>query len=137
MPLEEIVQIDFKSGAHFVLAGQTVPHAIDLLGSERMRALLASLSEVYDLIVIDTPPVLALSDTLVLLRYVDKTIFLVRWEKTRRETLLAGVRQVLDAGADLAGIVLTQVDMRKQAQYPYGSAYYGTYHSAYRKYYSS
>ena len=90
----------------------------------------------YDLIVIDTPPVLALSDTLVLLRYVDKTVFLVRWEKTRRETLLAGVRQVLDAGADLAGIVLTQVDLRKQAQYPYGSAYYGTYDSAYRKYYS-
>lgn len=136
MSLEEIVQIDFKSGAHFVLAGQTVPHAIDLLGSERMCALLVSLRNVYDLIVIDTPPVLALSDTLVLLRYVDKTVFLVRWEKTRRETLLAGVRQVLDAGADLAGIVLTQVDMRKQAQYPYGSAYYGTYHSAYRKYYS-
>ncbi len=138
VPFEEIVQIDFKSGAHFVLAGQTVPHSIDLLGSEKMRGLLASLREVYDLIVVDTPPVLALSDTLVLLRYVDKTVFLVRWGTTRRETLLAGVRQVLDAGADLAGIVLTRVDLRKQAKYPYStSAYYSYYNAAYRKYYGS
>ena len=137
MPLEEIVQVDFKSGAHYILAGQTVPHSTDLLGSEKMRGLLAALSDVYDLVVVDTPPVLALSDTLVLLRSVDKTIFLVQWEKTRRETVIAGLRQVMDAGADLAGIVLTQVDLKRQAQYHYGATYYTYYSSAYQKYYSS
>ena len=137
MPLEEIVQVDFKSGAHYILAGQTVPHSTDLLGSEKMRGLLAALSDVYDLVVVDTPPVLALSDTLVLLRSVDKTIFLVQWEKTRRETVIAGLRQVIDAGADLAGIVLTQVDLKRQAQYHYGATYYTYYSSAYQKYYSS
>ena len=120
MPLEDIVQIDFRSGAHYILAGQAAPHSTDLLGSEKMRMLLAALSDVYDLVVIDTPPVLALSDTLVLLRSVDRTVFLVQWEKTRRETALAGLRQVVDAAA-LAGIVLTQVDLRRQAQYHYGS----------------
>ncbi|MFP6732148.1 MAG: polysaccharide biosynthesis tyrosine autokinase, partial [Alphaproteobacteria bacterium] len=99
-PLEEIIQIDFRSGAHYILAGQAVPHTTDLLGSVKMRALIAALREIYDLVVIDTPPVLALSDTLVLLRSVDKTVFLVQWEKTRRETVIAGLRQVLDAGAD-------------------------------------
>jgi succinoglycan biosynthesis transport protein ExoP len=136
MALEDIVQIDFKSGAHYILAGQSAPHSTDLLGSEMMRAMLAALREVYDLVVVDTPPVLALSDTLVLLRSVDKTIFLVQWEKTWRETALAGLRQVLDAGADLAGSVLSQVDLKRQAQYHYGSSYYTYYNSAYQKYYN-
>ena len=138
MGLEDIVQIEFKPGAHYILAGQTVPHSTDLLGSEKMRAMLADLREVYDLVVVDTPPVLALSDTLVLLRSVDKTAFLVQWEKTRRETVTAGLRQVIDAGADLAGIVLTQVDLRKQALYHYGDwRYYAYYINSYEKQYSS
>ena len=138
MPLEEIIQIDFRSGSHYILAGQAVPHSTDLLGSEKMRALIAALSEIYDLVVIDTPPVLALSDTLVLLRSVDKTVFLVQWEKTRRETANAGLRQVIDAGADLAGIVLAQVDLKRQAQYRYGGdAYQSYYNSAYQKYYAN
>ena len=137
-PLEEIIQIDFRSGAHYILAGQSIPHSTDLLGSEKMRALLAALREVYDLVVIDTPPVLALSDTLVLLRSVDKTVFLVQWEKTRRETALAGLRQVIDAGGDIAGIVLAQVDLKRQAQYRYGGDVYNAYYNnVYQKYYSS
>ena len=137
-PLEEIVQIDFRSGSHYILAGQSIPHTTDLLGSEKMRALLTALGEVYDLVVIDTPPVLALSDTLVLLRFVDKTVFLVQWEKTRRETAIAGLRQVINAGADLAGIVLSQVDLKRQAQYRYGGDVYNAYyHTAYQKYYAN
>ena len=137
-PLEEIIQIDFRSGAHYILAGQSIPHSTDLLGSEKMRALLAALGDVYDLVIIDTTPVLAMSDTLVLLRSVDKTIYLVQWEKTRRETALAGLRQVMDAGADLAGIVLAQVDLKRQAQYRYsGDAYNSYYNSAYRKYHAN
>ena len=77
-------------------------------------------------------------NTLVLLRSVDKTVFLVQWEKTRRETVNAGLRQVIDAGADLAGIVLTQVDLKRQAQYRYGSnVYHGYYQHAYQKYYAN
>jgi len=65
-------------------------------------------------------------------------LFVVQWEKTRRETAIAGLRQVLDAGADLAGIVLSQVDLKRQAQYRYGSdVYHSYYNSAYQKYYSS
>lgn len=137
IPLEEIIQIDFRSGSHYILAGPAAPHSTDLLGSEKMRALLVALGEIYDLVVIDTPPVLALSDTLVLLRSVDKTVFLVQWEKTRRETVIAGLRQVIDAGADLAGILLTQVDLKRQAQYRYGGDMYNAYYNnVYQKYYA-
>ncbi|MEQ9349251.1 MAG: protein tyrosine kinase, partial [Alphaproteobacteria bacterium] len=116
-------------------AGSRHPHPADLLGSAEMRSLVGRLAELYEFVVLDTPPVLAVSDALVLVRIVDKTIFLARWEKTRRETVLAGLKQTLDAGADLAGVVLTQVDVRKHAQYTYSdSGYY--YYGAYSRYYT-
>lgn len=118
---EDIVRIDFPSGAHFVVAGPAVPHPADLLGSGPMKALLRMLSETYDLVIIDTPPVLAVSDTLVLQRGVDKTVYVVRWEKTRRDIAVNGLRALLQAGADLAGIVLSQIAPGRGQLY----AYYG------------
>lgn len=133
--LEEVLQVDARSGCHFIAAGQRAPNPTDLLGSDAMRRLLKRLYDAYDLVVIDTPPVLAVSDALVLLRAVDKTVFLVRWGKTRREAAQAGMRLVLDANADLGGVVLTQVDARKQSRYHYAdSTYY--YYGATKKYYT-
>ena len=100
-----------------------------------MLALIRRLGEMYDLVVLDTPPLLAVSDALVMVRAVDRTIFLIRWEKTRRETAMAGLKQAIEAGAHLAGTVLTQVDVRKHSQYDYAdSGYY--YYGSYRKYYT-
>jgi len=71
---------------------------------------------------------------MVLARAVDKTIFLIRWEKTKRETALSGLKLLIEAGANVAGIALTQVDVRKHATYDYSdSGYY--YSSSYKNYY--
>jgi Mrp family chromosome partitioning ATPase len=80
-----------------------------------MQALLHNLSNLYDLAVIDSPPLLAVSDALVLVRHVEHTLYTVRWEKTRRETAIAGLKQLMDAGASSVGLVLAQVDVSKQA----------------------
>jgi len=132
---EDVVEIDPRSGVHYVTAGARAPNPPDILGSMKMRTLLASLTRMYDLVALDTPPIMAVADALVLVRHVDKTVFLVRWAKTRRETATAALRQVLEAGADVAGSVLCQVDTSKQAQYDYyDSGYY--YYGKARKYYS-
>ncbi len=114
--MEDMVQIDFKSGAHFVGAGQPVAHGSALLGSVKMRRLLAALGEVYDLVVIDTAAVLATDDTAALASYVDKTLVLVRWAKTRRKAALAALARLSEADADIAGLVLSRVDRRKAAR---------------------
>jgi capsular exopolysaccharide synthesis family protein len=116
---EDVVRIDFPSGAHFVVAGPAAPHPADLLGSGPMKALLRTLAATYDLVIIDTPPVLAVSDTLVLQRSVDKTVFVVRWERTRRDIALNGLRALIQAGADLAGIVVSQVAPGRGHLYTY------------------
>lgn len=132
--LEDVVEIDPRSGVHFITAGSRAPNPVDLLGSQEMKKLLTRLSSLYDLVVLDSPPLLPVSDGLVLVRMVDKTIFLVRWEKTKRETAMSGLKMLMDAGADLAGIALTQVDVRKHAQYDYADS--GNYYSGeYKNYY--
>ena len=76
-------------------------------------------------------------DTLVLARQVEKSIFVVRWEKTARETVSSGLRQLIDSGADIAGLVMTQVDMKKQARYGKSDTGYQYYYDRHLKYYTS
>lgn len=130
--IDEVVRVDDLSGAHYIAAGGAVSHASDLLGTEALRTLVAALRETYELVVLDSPPVLAVSDALMLLRLVDETVFLVRWQKTSRDMVFAALRQIAEAGGFFGGLVLTQVDMRKHAQFEYGAdgrKYYGAYSS--------
>lgn len=120
VPLSDVIEVDPATGLHFITAGGRSPHPTDLLGSQQMYALLNQLCTTYDMVVLDTPPLLAVSDALVLVRAVDRVVFLTRWEKTRRESMLAAVKQVVDAGANIAGLVLSRVDLRKQRRYGYG-----------------
>ena len=132
--LEEVIEIDPVSTAHLIPAGARAPNPIDLLGSPQMRRLIKALAQAYDLVILDTPPVLAVSDALVLVRHVDATLFLIRWEQTRRLAAVSGLKVALEAGANLAGVVLSQVDVKRHAQYDYADS--GYYYGGYNKYYT-
>ncbi len=132
--LEDLIHIDDRSGLHYICAGRLPPSPTDLLSSNRMKQLLQQLSAAFQMVMLDTPPILAVSDALLLVRAVDKTIFVVRWEKTRRDVALNGLKSVFDAGARIGGLVLTQVNLRKHAQYDYSdSGIY--YYRGYKRYY--
>lgn len=134
--LDEVIDIDLVTGVHYIAAGGRNPHPMDLLNSQQMKALIALLAQQYDMVVLDTPPLLAVSDTLVLARHVEKSIFVVRWEKTRRDTVAAALRQFVDAGADIAGLVMTQVDFKKQARYGQSDSGYQYYYDRHLHYYT-
>ncbi len=133
-PIEEVIQTDGETGLHFVPVGEDAPSPADLLGSQRMKDLLVPVAPRYDLVVLEAPPVMVVSDARVLARLVDKTVLAVRWERTPREVALAGLKQMLDAGADVAGIVLTRVNARKHARYDYTDS--GLYSARYAEYYT-
>ncbi len=133
--LDEVVQTDEATGMSILPAGGTTPNAADLLRSAQMKNLLAKLSADYELVVIDSPPVLAVADARNLAHLADKTIFLIRWAETRREVAMTGLKQIENAGGDLAGVVLTNVNVKKHARYGYGDS--GYYYGRNRKYYVS
>lgn len=132
--LDEVIQEDQSSGAHLISSGASAAHRVNLLGSESMNKLLNSLNQRYDIVIMDSSPVLAVSDSLVLSRLADKIVFLVRWAETRRETAINGVRQIIDAGGNVAGVLLTMVDVKEHAKYGFGDS--GSYTGTIKKYYS-
>jgi succinoglycan biosynthesis transport protein ExoP len=134
--LNEVLLRDERSGAYFVTAGGTVPDPAALMASERMRRLLKEVAAGFDLVIIDSPPVLSVSDARVLSQMTDKTLFLVHWGNTRRHDVMMGIKQLIEAGADVAGVVLSRVNVRKHARYGYrDSGYY--YDDKYTKYYNN
>jgi len=134
--LNEVLLLDERSGAYFVTAGGTVPDPAALMASERMRRLLKEVAAGFDLVIIDSPPVLSVSDARVLSQMTDKTLFLVHWGNTRRHDVMMGIKQLIEAGADVAGVVLSRVNVRKHARYGYrDSGYY--YDDKYTKYYNN
>lgn len=133
--LDDVIQKDPISGAQFLVVGGRTPSPAELLGSAQMKQLLATLSNSYDLVIIDSAPVVAVSDTRVLARLADKTVFLVRWADTPREIAIAALQQIVDAGADVIGVMLSMVDVKKHAGYGYSDS--GYYYGSMRKYYTN
>src|SRR5262249_175637 len=76
----------------------------DVLGSERMKALIAQLKETFDYVVIDTPPVGPVVDAIIVAGLADKTILVVEWASTSRELVETSIKQ-LSAQKRVAGVV--------------------------------
>lgn len=132
-PLSEVVQKDAVSGCDVIPAGTFLSNGSELLGSPRMKELIASLSQSYDLVVVDAPPILPLSDTRVLASVADRTVLVVRWASTQKRVLRFAINEMEKSGVHIDGIVLSMVDFKRQLQYTYGDA--GQYHARTDKYY--
>lgn len=132
-PLSEVVQLEPQSGLHFISARADTPNSAEILGSNAMRRFISALADSYDVVFLDTPPVMAVSDARVVAQLADYIIFLVRWERTPRELAVNAVRLLRDLRKHV-GVVLSQVNVRRHARYGYGD--YGYYYSKYRSYYT-
>lgn len=121
---ETVRRVEEKSGMHYIAGTVSTPNPQDLLGSNQMRQWLERLRADYDFIVLDTPPVLSVSDALVLSHLADTTIYLVRWGESARPVVANGLRTFNNDGGNLAGVVLSRVDMAKHSGYTYGEDRY-------------
>ena len=106
----------------------------NLLGRDRMSELLEKLRSKYDLIIVDSPPVMVGADVRLLAQSADATIMVIRWGKTQRQTVKHALRILENSGARLAGTVLSMVDVRKYAKYTYGDS--GAYSGELARYYA-
>jgi Mrp family chromosome partitioning ATPase len=106
----------------------------DVLGSPAMIHLLAELRRRFDIVLLDTAPLLAIADTRILAPHVDAVVMLARWKKTPVKAITAAINLLQGRGVFVAGVALTQVDMKAQTRYGYGDANY--YYKSYRKYYA-
>ena len=119
---------------HVITSGRTTSDPQELLASRTMTALLDAVRTQYDLVVLDTPPVLPVADALVLARQVDATVMVVRWEKTERGAVQDALRRLRDSQARVMGAVMTRVNLRAAAgaggRMSYAFGRYSAYHHA-------
>jgi succinoglycan biosynthesis transport protein ExoP len=112
-----LIHTDPLSGVDILTAGEVSPSGVRQLTSDRFRAILQGLADDYDFVLLDTPPVLIGAEVLSIARMVDKVAFVSRWGSTPRQTSMEALKQLLEAGADVAGTVLSRVDMKGFGRY--------------------
>lgn len=111
-------------------AGPVPPNPSELLGARRMDELIDSLREQFDFIVIDSPPLLAVTDGLLLSKFVDGTIVVIKAGKSTHEIVSRAIKSLNDIESRIIGSVLNAVDIKKSAYYNYG---YHQYYNSYSK----
>jgi succinoglycan biosynthesis transport protein ExoP len=132
--LEEAIVLDEVSGA-YILPATTDGMSKDVFGTPAMDALLDRLRANFDLVVMDTPPVLAVADSRAIAAKSDAVVLLVRWRKTPLRAVSAALRLLQQSNAPVVGAALSRVDMKAQARHGYGDAAY--YYGEYKKYYTA
>jgi polysaccharide biosynthesis transport protein len=133
--LADVSHQERRSGVRVIPAGGPTKNPAGLLASHSMQALLETLAKSYDLIVLDSAPVLTVSDGLALCGLVDKVAFVIRWAESRQSVVMRALQATIEAGAAAPGIILSRVNIKKHASYAYADSgmYYGRALEYYRR----
>lgn len=114
-----------------IASGKPPSHPSELLGGRRLGELMSELRGEYERIIIDAPPVLGVSDTLVLLAHADGVLYVVRYGVTHSLGASHGVKKILESGTPCFGALMNGVNLKSLANYYYYRRYGGY---AYHKY---
>jgi len=109
-------------GLSFLSAGSIPPNPTELLASERMREVLEQLTGQYDSVLIDSPPVMPVSDSVILSRIVDGVVVVVG-PRTPKQLVRHACARLGQVGAKILGVVLNQVDLKSPDYYHYHRYY--------------
>jgi polysaccharide biosynthesis transport protein len=106
--------------------GQSSRLSPDMIGSPRFGAMIQELANDFDLVVLDSPPILAVSDSVLISNVSDATLFIIQWRTTPKDIVRQGIKVLRANGATLAGVVFNKMDLAKAPQYE--GAGYGAYY---------
>ena len=130
--LKDVITEDQASGLHFVGSRASRENIQAMLESDEMKALIDHAHKNYDLVLVDAPPVVGLSDVFFLCGLVDACIFLVQWAKTPKHVVQHALRTLEKTQIKIIGTVLTRIDMAHYRRHEFGRSYlykkYGDYY---------
>ena len=128
LQLEDVILQTPIDNLYFMPSGILPADAAGILNSRRMSELIADVKNRFDLVLVDSPPILGVSDASVLASEVDLTMIVIQHRKLPRSMLLRVKQAIENVGGNLLGVVLNNVDVRSDSQYQYYTSYY-TYYS--------
>ncbi len=125
--LEDVILQTPVDNLYFMPSGILPTDAAGILNSRRMSELIQDVKQRFDLVLIDSPPILGVSDASVLASEVDLTMIVVQHRKLPRNMLVRVKQAVENVGGQVVGVVLNNVDVRSDNQYQYYTSYYTYY----------
>jgi capsular exopolysaccharide synthesis family protein len=121
--VEDVVHTFGKTSLDLLPSGQIPPNPSELLGSVAMADLLERLSGSYDMVLLDSPPLLPVTDSVVLSNLAGGALVVVGVDRIHRPQLQQSLESLETAGAHVFGIVMNKIARREAATYGYGSGY--------------
>ncbi|TWT68096.1 Tyrosine-protein kinase YwqD [Crateriforma conspicua] len=131
MDLDDAIKPTEADGVSVITAGASTRTPAELLQSEKLEELTQQLEERFDLVIFDLPPVLAVSDPLVVAPRIDGMVLVIRAASARRDEVMNSLKRVTDAGGNMVGCVLNTFGAGKS--FDLGGGYYGYYESGYSR----
>jgi len=128
----EIIQHTEIEGLDILTSGPVAPNPSEILSSKRMDEVLEVLGREYDYVLIDTPPILPVTDAAVMAAKVDGVIMLTAWGNINPEVARDAKTRLVQAGANIIGVILNRVEVNTPGNsygYGYGYGYYYYYGS--------
>ncbi|MCV7359260.1 tyrosine-protein kinase domain-containing protein [Mycolicibacterium fluoranthenivorans] len=125
VPLTEALQKTQFDGLTVLAAGTTPPNPSELLASQAATKVLAELRAHFDYVIVDSSPLLAVTDSAILAANADGALIMVRYGQTKREQLAQAVETLHGVGATLLGAVFTMIPSKGSGAYAYSYSYYG------------
>jgi len=130
--IDELIHTTDVPNLDVVCCGTAPSQPSELLGSRRMMQFMQEVGKRYDRIIMDCPPVSAVSDPLVLSAMADGVIYVTKFNKIRREHARKSVQRIVDAGIHICGVILNDIDFEGRDSYYYSYYYYqNRYYSSY------
>ena len=115
--VEDAIRESVYPNLDILFSGDIPPNPSELLGSEEMSKMLDALSEKYDYILVDTPPINMVTDACVVASILDGVLYLVRQNKTEKDSVRRGINQLELTGAKLLGFVMNGIDEENDKRY--------------------
>ncbi|MGF1484805.1 MAG: GumC family protein [Opitutales bacterium] len=132
LPVDEAIYQDVYPNLDVLLAGGKSRNPTQALTSKSFDDLLLQLQEKYDRVIIDSPPIAAVSDALNMLQHVDGVIYLIKFNAVKRKTVKANIRRLVEANVPIFGAILNQISVAVSSYY-YTNYYDKNYQDYYRQ----
>ncbi|VGF47910.1 Tyrosine autokinase [Klebsiella pneumoniae] len=123
--LEKVITTVTKGNFDYIPRGQVPPNPAELLMHPRFNELISQVSKLYDLVIIDTPPILAVTDAAIIGRYVGTTLLVARFEINTTKEILVSIKRFEQSGVNVKGCILNGMVRKASSYYGYGYNHYG------------
>jgi len=129
LPFAEIAQPTNVANLSVLTSGPLPPNPAELVGSNRMREALEAVAAAFDMILLDSPPVVSVSDAVALATFADGVVMVVQTGKVPHEVIRRATSQILAVKGRILGVVMNGVNLKRDGYYYDYYRYYNSYYS--------